>query len=125
MVPGIEITTTPLRPYVTWDFKNVPWTYGQGFQTLYSHLFLHWSTFHDDLNYINSNQIAQEHGGIVLFSHIFGDASNLFSIQAEVVATDDNTAPIVDAIYKKDALSVVSDVFTKLQSLFKTFRRSG
>lgn len=43
----------------------------------------------------------------------------------DVLDADDGTSLVVDAVHKKDALSVVSDVYSQLHRLFRMVRKHG
>lgn len=79
--------------------------------------------FHEMLPDGNSNKISPDLRGIVLQSQIFGRARDLcMGIKTEIIASAAVQSAIVDALYKRYALSVVSDVLDNINQLLTTRR---
>ena len=111
------------RPRFSWDIKNVPWTYGKGNKEEYSNSVPLWNAFHDKLPDSNSNKIPNVLRGIMLQSKLFGRARHLCkSISAETIQSVNGSKAIVDAIHKRDALSVVSVIYENLIDLLSKKR---
>lgn len=79
-------------------------------------------TFHNNLTQTNINRIDPKNRGISALSYICVHARDLCcTITQDVIDADDVTTLYVDAVFKKDSLSVVSNLYTQLQFLFRTF----
>lgn len=77
-----------------------------------------WSAFHDKMSDSNSNTIAMNQRGFVLLSNPYGHAADLWEpMEAEVLAADDGTRLVINAIHKRYDPSVVSHIFEELQAL--------
>lgn len=61
----------------------------------------------------NKNHIDPKKSSIVLLCYLFGHTSDVFgTVTQGVIDPDDVTLFFADGVHKKDALSVVSDVYT-------------
>lgn len=70
-----------------------------------------------------SYQIVFKNRGIVLLSHLYGIVKDLCNrIEDEVIDSNYGTGLIVETIYKRDPLPVVSLIFPELQKLLATRR---
>lgn len=88
---------------------------------MFAHVVKHWCAFHDNLNPPNSKIIKHENRVGVLLKHLLCNAGDIFqTITHDVIDTDDGTSLVVDAVHKKYALSVVSNVYGQLQRLLRT-----
>ena len=115
----------PSRPKFSWDAKSAPWTDGKGDQEQYNESVTLWNAFHDVLPDSNSNKIPEKLRAICLKSQLFGRAKDLCSgITNEELLGDDGVKKITEAIYQRDALSVVSEAFRAFNLLWNT-RRSN
>lgn len=123
MGPDQESTVLPNRPRFTWDIRYVPWTDDKGNEDEYRKSVALWRPFPDKLPDNNSNKIPTELRGIILQSQLYGRAKDLSDSldDTQIQSTDGSTA-IVNAIYKRDALSVVSGVYQNILSLLTTKR---
>lgn len=122
--PDDSLDAFPNQPQLTWDIKTVFWTYLVSDQTLYVQAVHHWCAFHDILSEWNRNRIGPNNRGVVLLSHLFGNAAAVCrTITQEIVDSDDVTSLTVNSVHRKEALSVVSDVYCHLQNLFRTLQR--
>lgn len=71
-----------------------------------------WSSIHDKLSGSNFNEILAELRGIVLQSRLYGRAKELCkNVPDFLIQSTSGAEAIVKAIYKRDALSTVSDVY--------------
>lgn len=115
----------PTRPKFSWDIKNSPWTDGVGSQECYAHSVKQWCLFHDRLPDNNANRIAPNVRGIILEANLYGRAKDLCkSITAEQLGSDTGATHVMNCIYKRDSLSVMSEIFSDFSLLNKT-RRHG
>lgn len=118
---GPDSTGLPNRPPFSWDIKNVPWTDGIGNQEEYSNSVALWNAFQNKLPDLNSNKIPSELRGIMLQSQLYGRARDLCKgIPDTEIQSDTGSVAIVKAVYKRDALSVVSEVYENFISLLNT-----
>lgn len=123
MGPAMQHSNLPSGPRFSWHIKAVPWTYRKGDQLEYAKAVKKWSAFHDNLQDSNSNKIPKIIRGIVLQSHLYGRAKDLCdSLDDDVIASEDGVQLIVNTVYKKDPLSIVSCVYTELQKLLSIQR---
>lgn len=123
MGPDDSRTSVPSRPRFSWDIKAIPWTDGKGDLLQFSKSVKRWCTLHDILPDNNRDKIVKKNRGIVLLSHLYGRAKDRCEgIEDEVLKAGDGVNLIVVAIYKRDALSVVSLFYQELQSLLSTRR---
>ena len=113
----------PLRPRFAWDIRSVPWTDGRGNQDQYASAVALWKAFHDKLPDANSNKIPKDLQGIMLQSQLYGRARDLCkSIPDETIQSEDGSEAIVNKIYQRDPLAVVSDVYQDFITLLNTKR---
>jgi len=124
MGPG-ENSLLPQRPKFSWDVRNAPWTDGIGNQEGYAESVKLWKTYHDSLVPTNSTKIPAALQGIVLQSQLFGRAKDTVrKLAASEIASETGATKIVNALHKRDALQVVSEVFQDFISLLN-FKRKG
>ena len=111
----------PKRPRFSWDIRSVPWTDGKGDQAEYVAAVKSWSSFHDKLPDSNSNKIPQELRGIMLQSHLYGRAKDLCKdLLFEEIESEDGVEKICNTLYKKDALTAVSNAYGDFQNVLLT-----
>lgn len=117
------VNTLPCRPNFNWDTKTPPWTDGTGDQQPYKQQVELWKHFHDTLPANNNNKIPGNLQGICLKSQLFGRAIDLCSgITAEQLSGENGVDLIVNAIYKRDGLSVISEAYKIFNDLLTTKR---
>ena len=126
MGPGDSSSAAlPSRPRFSWDIKNVPWTDGKGNQEEYAKAVELWNAFHNKLTDSNSNKIPADLRGIMLQSQLYGRARDICrSITDTDIQSNTGWKSVVDAIYRREALSVVSDVYLNFTSLLSMKRGS-
>lgn len=113
----------PSRPRFSWDIRTVPWTDGRGNQEQYAEAVSLWEAFQDTLADSNSNKVAKAARGIMLQSQLYGRARDLCkAIPDSTIRSDQGAEAIVQALYKRDPLAVVSDVFQDFLTLMNTKR---
>eukprot|EP00171_Calliarthron_tuberculosum_P022021 IDg22021t1 len=113
----------PSRPKFSWDIRNVPWTDGKGSQDEYARSVSLWRKVHDMLPDTNANKIPAKLQGIMLQSQLFGRARDLCkSIPEKLLQSEQGVDEIVNAIHKRDALAVVSEVYQDFIELLATRR---
>ena len=123
MGPEQSSYSVPSRPRFTWDIRNVPWTDGKGNQDDYRRSVTLWSSFHDKLPDSNSNKIPRDLRGIMLQSQLFGRAKDLCNgLDDMIIQSQDGPSAIVNAVYKRDTLSVVSNLYQNFMTLLTTRR---
>ena len=116
-------SSVPSRPRFSWDAKSAPWTDGKGDQEEYFKAVKLWQAFNDALPDRNSNKIPTGLRAICLNSQLYGGAKELCSgISDEQLLTTEGVKSIVDCIYQRDALSVVSEAFRSFNALLNTRR---
>jgi len=109
--------------YVERDIRNVPWTDGKGNQEEYANSVSLWCAFHDKLPSSNSSKIPKELQGIMLQSQLYGRAKDLVKIaEAEKIQSAEGVNAILKAMYKRDALAVVSDLYQDFINVLKNTR---
>lgn len=92
--------------------KTVPWTVGKGSQEEYAASVTLWSAFHDKLTDSNSNKIPPDLSGIMLLSQLYGRAKDLCKkLPESEIQSASRVLAVVDAVYKRDTFSAVSDVY--------------
>lgn len=113
----------PSRPKFQRDIRSVSWTDGRGNQEVYAHAVKQWGKFHDGLLHSNSNKIATSLPGIFLEAQLYGRAMDLCKcITDEQLASDKGASLIVKAIYQRNAISVVSEVYRDFTDILSTKR---
>ncbi len=124
MGPGeAKMSNLPSRPKFNWDIKSAPWTDGKGDQTEYKDAVKLWQSFHDQLPDGNNNKIPVALQAICLKSQLFGRAKDLCAgITSDQLNGIEGVNRIVNAIYKRDALSVVSEAYKSFNQLWNTKR---
>lgn len=71
-------TSVLLCPRFSWDIKNVLWTDRRGDQKKFADAVRRWKAFHDSLCGFNSNKIIAINQGVVLLSHWYGRAKDVY-----------------------------------------------
>lgn len=85
-----------------------------------------WCAFHDSPSPLSYNCIDAKNRGVVSPMHHLCNVSDICrTITQEVFDVNDVTSLVVDLFHKKDALSIVSDVYGQLQRLFGTVWKTG
>lgn len=80
-----------------------------------------WQTFHDTLHAANSKTIPTQLQAICLKFQLFGRAKDLcHGIRNAQLAGEDDVNSILTAIYKSDALLVVSEVYDLFNKHWRT-----
>lgn len=78
-----------------------------------------WGVFQDNLDDQNSHKIDAANRGIVLLSHLYGLARDLFQgIGDDLIESQNGTELIVYEIYRSDPLSMVYTVYQEPETLF-------
>lgn len=114
-----------LRPRFSWDIKNDHWTDRHGDQVELAEAVNKWGALHYNLPDINSNKISKVNQGIVLQSHLYGRACDLCkSISIVTISSKNGVAAIVNAIHKRDPLTVVFMAYLELIRLMSTYRNA-
>ena len=117
------VSLLPSRPKFHWDVKSPPWTDARGDQLEYKNQVDLWKHFHDSLPNNNSNKIPSNLQAICLKSQLFGRAIDLCSgITNTELSSEDGVSKIVNAIYQRDGLSVVSEAYRVFNDLLDTKR---
>ena len=123
MSPPNASSSLPSRPRFSWDMKSVPWTDGKGSQEEYACAVMLWSALHDKLPDSNNNKIPKELRGIMLQSQLYGRAKEICKkVPDSVIQSVEGVQAIVNAVYKRDALSTVSDVYQDFMNLLNLKR---
>ena len=116
-------STSPQRPKFSWDISNVPWTDGRGNQEEYANAVKLWSNFHDLLPATNSDKIPSALQGIMLQSQLYGRTRDVVKkVDPADIKKEGGAQLIVNAIYKRDPLSVMSEVYTAFNEVLNTKR---
>lgn len=101
----------------------MPWADGIGNPEGYSSSVALWKAFHNKLPDSNSNKILTDLRGIMLQSQLYGRTQDLSKgIPDSEIQYDTGFAAIIKAVYKRDALSVVSEVYQNFIALLNTKR---
>ena len=123
MSPSNASSSLPSRPRFSWDLKSVPWTDGKGSQEEYASAVMLWSALHDKLPDSNSNKIPLELRGIMLQSQLYGRAKEICKkVSDSEIQSAGGARAILNAVYKRDALSTVSDVYQDFMNLLNLKR---
>lgn len=113
-----------IRLRFSWYLRAVTCTDDTGDEEQYALAVEDWAAFHDNLVDLNSNKITPKYRGVVFLTAMYGNARDLCpAVRAEVIVADDGMQIVFNAVHKMDALSVVSDDYTQLQSVFDTQRQ--
>ena len=116
----------PMRLKFSWDLKSAPWTDGKGSQDQYAEAFSLWKLYHGTLPDNTSGKIPKKLQGIVLKSQLYGRARDLArSVPQELMVSDNGSQTIVDAVHKRDGLSVVHDIYSLFNGLVSTRRHEN
>ncbi len=109
---GPAAQQVPSRPKCSWDIRSVPWTDGAGDQEQYACSVALWRAFHDKLPESNTRKIPYALQGIMLQSQLYGRALDLSKkIPDSIIQSEQGTDAIVNDVYKRDPLAVVSNVY--------------
>lgn len=122
MGPGhLSEQVLPTRPTFYRDIRCVPWRYGVGNQPKYAKEIARCCLFHDILPENNRRNMSKQSRGICLLSNWF-DREEYFvsSIEKLIRDSDDSVKPLVECIYKRVPLSVVSLVLSDHQKVQNT-----
>ncbi len=124
MGPG---STLPLRPKFSWDIRSVPWTDGKGDQAQYASSVSLWKSFHEQSSCKQSKaKFRKDLQGIMLLSQLYGRALDVCKkIPDNVVQSVDGVKSIVQAVYKRDPLAAVSDVYQDFLEVMNAKRGSN
>ena len=108
----------PTRPKFSWDGKTVPWTDGYGPQERYAEEVAAWCSYHDLIPETSRDHYPKNVRGILLKSQLFGRARDLVRTVTDAdLQSEDGAKKVVAAIYKRDTLTVLSDVYTDFNAL--------
>ena len=111
----------PTRPKFSWDAKSAPWTDCKGDQEEYSNSVKLWQAFHNALPENNSNKIPLQFRAICLKSQLYGTGKDLCSGISDAQLLGENGVQLIlNAIYQRDALTVVSEAFKAFNQLWNT-----
>ena len=107
----------------SWDIRTVPWTEGKGSQEPYAAAVELWKLFYDTLPDSNANKLNATLHSIMLKSQLFSGAADLCKglLNAEIISANGGQK-IVDCVYQRHALAVVSDVYQEFMNLLGTKR---
>lgn len=124
MGPGTNaVSTIPSRQRFAWDARCPPWTDGRGNQERYKVAVEDWKEFNDALPDTSPNKIAAPLQGIVLKSQLYGQAADqCCEISKEQLRSADGVNLIVNAVYRRDFMSVISEAFDDFSTLLNTRR---
>ena len=123
MGPGGSANTLPSRPRFAWDSKSPPWTDGIGNQERLKSAVADWTEFHNSLPDGNTNKLEPNIQALVLKSQLYGQASDLCAeLTTEELKSEDGVNHIVNTIYQRDALNVISEAYDGFNSLLTTRR---
>ena len=115
----------PSRPRFSWDSRQVPWTDGKGNQEQYAAAVRLWKLFHDTLPAANANKIPKSLQGVMLRSQLYGQAADLCKGLTDSDLTNEAGAQkVLNCVYKRDALAVISDVYHDFMTLL-TMKRGN
>ena len=113
----------PKRPRFSWDIRSVPWTDGRGKQEDYVSAVRSWSAFHAKLPHSNSNKTPKILRGIMLHSRLYGRAKDLCKeIPFPEISSADVVSKICKRLYRKDALTAVSNAYSDFRNPLLTNR---
>ena len=113
----------PKRPKFSWDLKSAPWTDGRGSQEQYAESVKLWSLYHNTLPSSANGKVPKNLQGVVLKSQLYGRALDLArQVPDTTLVSESGVQAIVNAVYKRDGLSIVNDVYTLFNDLVSTRR---
>ena len=99
------------------------WTDGRGNQQDYANAVRSWSAFHAKLPDSNGNKIPKGLRKPMLHSHLYGGVKEFCKeISFSVIASNDGVYKICKSLYKKDALTIVSNDYSDFRNLLSTNR---
>lgn len=108
----------PSCPRSSWDANRPPWTDSKGNQEKYKAAVNDCKEYHESLPDASFNKVAANVQGIVLKSELYDEAADLCSeLTNEQQKGDNGVQVIVDAVYQRDFLSVVSEAYDGLHKL--------
>ena len=115
----------PFRPRFSCDSRQVPWTDGKGNQEQYAAAVRLWKLFHDTFPDSNGNKIPKSLQAVMFRSKIYCQAADLCKrLTDSDLADEAGTQKVLDCVYKRDALAVVSDVYQDFMTLL-TMKRGN
>lgn len=121
-----QSTSLPSRPRFVLDAKSPPWTDGVVDKDHYARAVRLLCKFHDNMDDSNSAKRSKKNRGIVLFSNIHGQAQRLaLSVLEEIEHSEDGARVLVNAIYKRNTLVLVTEVYGEFSTLNIFLRQSS
>ena len=113
----------PTRPRFAWDARSAPWTDSKGNEERFKVAVDDWKEFHDSLADTNPTKLPLNMQALVLKSQLYGQAVDLCAeLSKEELKSDKGVSLIVNAVYQRDALSVISETFEGFNALLTTRR---
>lgn len=110
-----KATALPSRPRFSWDIKQVSWTDGRGLQDGYKDAVGFQYKFHDLLDDSNFSKIPKCLCGTILPSQLYGRAKyQARVIDKRIFKSEKGAQEIVECIYKRVPLCVVTEVHADL-----------
>lgn len=126
MDPGVAPNTLPSRLRFSWVVKSPPWTDGKENQEKYKNAVLDWKKFHDYLPDSSFNKVSVAVQGIVLKSQLYGEAADFCSaLSIDQLKQVDGLQLIIDTVYQRDFLSVISEAYEGFNRLLNTRRENN
>lgn len=119
-------SSIPLRPKFSWDAKTPPWTDGKGNQERFKVAVEDWKDFHDTLPENSPNKISAAVQGIILKSQLYGQAADQCSeLTKEQLKSENGVQLIINAVYRRDFMSVISEAYDGFSILINTRRNDN
>lgn len=121
--PSCPAFTVPTRPRFAWDSKIAPWTYGKGNQEKFKIAFEDWKESLDPLPDSSPKKVSVSLQGIVLKSQLYGHAADQCTeITKEQLRSSDGVQFIVNSVYRRHYMSVISEAYEGFSALMNTRR---
>lgn len=113
-------------PKFLFNGKSVPWTDGHGPQERDAEVVEVWSSQNDPLPDTNPNKFPKNVRGSILKSQLYGCARDVARrVKTEELQSVDGVSFVVDAIFKKDPLTVLPGEHAESSNLFNERRGSN
>lgn len=108
------------------DGKSAPWSKGHGFQERYDGSVENWLPYHTCKTDNNPNEFPGNVRGTILNFQLYGCARDVVCCVASgKLQSSYNASFIVDAIFNRDPLAVLADMYAKLNYFVSARRRSN
>lgn len=123
IVMGPVSNSLPSRPRFSWYAKSPPCTDDKRNQEKYNDCVLDWKEYLDTLRESRSNNVLPSVQGVVLKSQLYCEAADFCSqLTNEQLKAEGSVQFIIDTVYQRDFVSVISEAYEGSHKLLNTRR---